>query len=68
MKGWILELIDDSIEGSNTEKILECIWVLREGCIFEEESELFNNFLISFKKNIKNWKNYIEIWTKMKEK
>lgn len=52
MKGRIIELIEESVEGSNSEKILECFRVLREGCVFEEESDLYNNFLMQFKRNL----------------
>lgn len=38
MKGRIIELIEESVEGSNVDKILECFRVLWEGCVFEEES------------------------------
>ena len=47
-------MIEGSVEGSNQEKAIECVKVLREAAIEEEEPEEFNCFLIVVKKNGKS--------------
>ena len=41
-----------SVEGSAFGKALECLDALRDGCISEEEADLYNTFLINFKKSL----------------
>ncbi|RYR72058.1 hypothetical protein Ahy_A02g006247 isoform E [Arachis hypogaea] len=45
MKNKIHDLIEDSHEGDNNSKALECLAALRKGCINEQEPKQFNNFL-----------------------
>lgn len=46
MKSIILQLITDSYEGDNFEKVLDCLIALRKGCILEQEPKQFNDFLL----------------------
>ncbi|KAK1394041.1 ATP-dependent DNA helicase 2 subunit KU80 [Heracleum sosnowskyi] len=46
MKSIIWELIEDSFEGDNFQKVLECLIALRKGCILEQEPKQFNDFLL----------------------
>lgn len=50
MKSWISELIDSSPEDLDFEKAIECLKVLRESCIDEEEPTDYNHFYIFLKK------------------
>lgn len=52
MQDRIIEIISSSVEGSNFGKALECLNALRDGCVSEEEPDLYNTFLINFKKSI----------------
>ncbi|KAE9600890.1 hypothetical protein Lal_00011234 [Lupinus albus] len=45
MKNKIFDLVEDSHKGDNYPKALECLVVLRKGCILEQEPKQFNNFL-----------------------
>ncbi|XP_019447234.1 PREDICTED: ATP-dependent DNA helicase 2 subunit KU80-like isoform X1 [Lupinus angustifolius] len=45
MKNKIFDLVEDSHEGDNYPKALECLVVLRKGCILEQEPKQFNDFL-----------------------
>lgn len=45
MKERVIRLVDDSIRDQLYPKALECIRVLRQGCIQEEEAEQFNQTL-----------------------
>ncbi|XP_012574811.2 ATP-dependent DNA helicase 2 subunit KU80-like isoform X1 [Cicer arietinum] len=45
MKNKIFDLVEDSHEGDNYNKALECLVALRKGCILEQEPKLFNDFL-----------------------
>ncbi|KAG5040656.1 hypothetical protein JHK85_013132 [Glycine max] len=45
MKNKIFDLVEDSHEGDNYPKALECLVALRKGCILEQEPEQFNDFL-----------------------
>lgn len=45
MKNKIFDLVEDSHEGDNYPKALECLVALRKGCILEQEPKLFNDFL-----------------------
>lgn len=46
MKSIILQLITDSFEEDNFEKVLDCLIALRKGCILEQEPKQFNDFLL----------------------
>lgn len=46
MKSIIWQLITDSFEGDNFQKVLECLIALRKGCILEQEPKQFNAFLL----------------------
>ncbi|XP_057980916.1 ATP-dependent DNA helicase 2 subunit KU80 isoform X2 [Malania oleifera] len=45
MKNKVFDLVEDSYEGDNYDKALECLVALRKGCILEQEPKLFNDFL-----------------------
>ncbi|RDX72569.1 ATP-dependent DNA helicase 2 subunit KU80, partial [Mucuna pruriens] len=45
MKNKIFDLVEDSHEGDNYPKALECLVVLRKGCVLEQEPKQFNDFL-----------------------
>ncbi|RYR71038.1 hypothetical protein Ahy_A02g005336 isoform F [Arachis hypogaea] len=45
MKNKIHDLIEDSHEGDNNSKGLECLAALRKGCVNEQEPKQFNSFL-----------------------
>ncbi|KAI5345312.1 hypothetical protein L3X38_013189 [Prunus dulcis] len=45
MKNKIHDLVEDSYEGDNYPKALECLIALRKGCILEQEPKQFNDFL-----------------------
>ncbi|KAF1868103.1 hypothetical protein Lal_00018619 [Lupinus albus] len=45
MKNKIFDLVENSHEGDNYPKALECLVVLRKGCILEQEPKQFNDFL-----------------------
>jgi len=62
MQAMIVDLVKNSIEFSFFEKANECLAVLREGCIQEEEFELFNDFLWNFKDKLLGIKNFNEFW------
>ncbi|KAL1818599.1 hypothetical protein ACET3Z_013468 [Daucus carota] len=46
MKSIIMQLVTDSFEGDNFQKVLECLIALRKGCILEQEPKHFNEFLL----------------------
>jgi len=58
MKSRIIEFIRKSVEGEYLETALECLVVLREACINEEEAKLFNNFLRIIKEKLILKKNF----------
>ena len=62
MQAMIVDLIKNSIEFSFFEKASECLIVLREGCLQEEEFEFFNDFLWNFKEKLLGIKNFHEFW------
>lgn len=45
MKNKIFDLVENSYEGENYAKALECLVALRKGCVIEQEPKQFNNFL-----------------------
>ncbi|GMH00585.1 hypothetical protein Nepgr_002424 [Nepenthes gracilis] len=45
MKNKIYDLVEDSYEGDNYNKALECLVALRKGCVLEQEPKQFNDFL-----------------------
>ncbi|KAB1218948.1 ATP-dependent DNA helicase 2 subunit KU80 [Morella rubra] len=45
MKAKIFDLVEDSHEGDNYPKAIECLVALRKGCILEQEPKQFNAFL-----------------------
>ena len=49
MKGRISQLVNDSIRDQFYGKAMECLKALREGCMRETESDLFNGFLTHVK-------------------
>lgn len=53
MKKKILQLVNDSLLNQYYPKAIECLNALRDGCIQEEESETFNNFLRDLRKYFK---------------
>ena len=67
LQGRILEFIKNSVDGSLFEKALECLRVLREGCVDEEEIKLFNDFLVKFKNKLLGKKNFREFWKFLRE-
>lgn len=63
----ILQFINDSILDQLYSKALDCLIALREGCIQEEESESFNNFLKKIR-NICEGKRRNDFWKLIIEK
>ncbi|MFS7888968.1 putative DNA helicase [Helianthus anomalus] len=45
MKNKIFDLVENSFEGDNYPKALECLIALRKACVVEQEPKQFNNFL-----------------------
>ncbi|XP_059459032.1 ATP-dependent DNA helicase 2 subunit KU80 [Corylus avellana] len=45
LKNKIFDMVEDSHEGDNYSKALECLVALRKGCILEQEPKHFNDFL-----------------------
>ncbi|KAL4585871.1 hypothetical protein LXL04_010498 [Taraxacum kok-saghyz] len=45
MKNKVFEILENSNEGENYSKALECLVALRKGCVIEQEPKQFNNFL-----------------------
>lgn len=45
MQNRVFDLVEDSFEGDNYVKALECLRSLRKGCILEQEPKQFNDFL-----------------------
>uniref|UniRef100_A0A2N9EDU9 ATP-dependent DNA helicase 2 subunit KU80 n=1 Tax=Fagus sylvatica TaxID=28930 RepID=A0A2N9EDU9_FAGSY len=45
MKNRIFDMVENSFEGDNYPKALECLVALRKGCILEQEPKQFNDFL-----------------------
>lgn len=45
MKDKIFDMVEDSHEGDNYPKALDCLVALRKGCILEQEPKQFNDFL-----------------------
>ncbi|KAL9385590.1 hypothetical protein Peur_022600 [Populus x canadensis] len=45
MKNKIYSLVENSYDGDNHGKALECLLALRKGCILEQEPKQFNDFL-----------------------
>ncbi|GAU38607.1 hypothetical protein TSUD_266470, partial [Trifolium subterraneum] len=45
MKNKIFDIVEDSHEGDNYPKALECLVALRKGCILEQEPKQFNDLL-----------------------
>jgi ATP-dependent DNA helicase 2 subunit 2 len=62
-----LRLVNDSFKNSHYDKAIECIIVLRAGCIKEQESEQFNKFMetmkTTFKGGLRN-----DFWSLLQEK
>ncbi|KAM3264469.1 ATP-dependent DNA helicase 2 subunit KU80 [Capsicum annuum] len=50
MKNRIFDLVENSYEGDTFHKALECLVVLRKGCILEQEPKQFNDFLCHLSK------------------
>ena len=45
-------MISSSVGGSTYGKALECLDALRDGCVNEGEADMYNTFLINFKKTL----------------
>lgn len=54
MKNKVFDLVENSCEGDTYQKAVECLLALREGCILEQESKQFNDFLEHLTKFCKN--------------
>jgi len=52
MKAMILNLLYNALSNQSYEKILNCIKVLRETCVKEDEGNLFNEFMQDLKKKL----------------
>lgn len=60
MKNKIYSLVENSYDGGNHGKALECLLALRKGCILEQEPKQFNDFLhhlfnVSQEKKLRNF-------------
>lgn len=62
MEAIILRLIDESTDGSHYSKAIDCLIVLREGCLVEEEIENFNRLLLRFQERYRASKDH-KFWT-----
>ena len=45
----IQRLVDESVNGSHFNKAVDCLIAMRDGCLVEEEIEIFNEILIGLK-------------------
>eukprot|EP00268_Persea_americana_P001015 TRINITY_DN10302_c0_g3_i2.p1 TRINITY_DN10302_c0_g3~~TRINITY_DN10302_c0_g3_i2.p1 ORF type:complete len:587 (+),score=125.01 TRINITY_DN10302_c0_g3_i2:1336-3096(+) len=63
MKILILNLLENSSERSNCEMAIECLGVLRRGCILEQEPKEFNQFMQMLYKTCKdrNLNHFLEL-------
>lgn len=61
MKDMILKFILESFKGSYYIKAIECIKVLREAAIEDDEVEFFNSFLEELKQNFPKEK-FVDLW------
>jgi len=57
----IMKFIQDSFKGSYFIKALECVKVLRDACITDDEPEMFNKFFEDMKSNFSHEK-YLDFW------
>ena len=62
MESIISRLIDESTDGSHYTKAIDCLIVLREGCLVEEEIEKFNALLVRFQMKYRSSKDH-KFWT-----
>lgn len=67
MQVQVFRLVNDSYKNSHYDKAMECISVLRAGCIKEQESDQFNAFLQSVKSQFKG-KQRNDFWTLIQQK
>ena len=65
MQEVIVDLVNESVDGSLIDKIVECIKVLRLGCLNEEEFDQFNNFIRGMKNKFLEFRNFQEVWERM---
>ena len=63
----VLRLVEESINGSHYNKAIDCLLVLREGCLDEEEMDLFNNTLTGLRNKYKGTKNN-QFWNQIVKK
>jgi ATP-dependent DNA helicase 2 subunit 2 len=56
MTGIIRRFINDSLKGNFYDKALECLKVLRKGCIDEDECDAFNEFIHDLREKCKEGK------------
>ena len=63
----ILRLINDSYKNSHYEKAIECLDALRAGCLKEQESEQFNQFLELIKATYKDKQRH-DFWETVQRK
>ncbi len=55
-------MISGSIDREYHDQAIECLKVLRESCINEEEVSIFNNFLKKIKEKLILKKNFTDFW------
>lgn len=65
MSAMIKRFINDSLKGNFYDKALECLKALRKGCIDEDESDSFNEFLHDIREKCKEGKHQ-EFWRMVK--
>ena len=67
MKEIIVKFVNESLMGSFYTKALDCLVVLQESCVREQEPEIFNEFLKDLKKTYSNGQHF-QFWNSIVEK
>lgn len=68
MQARIIDTVRNAVSDSQYEKAIECLKVLREGCVNEEEYDMFNRFMVSLKEDYSKDPNFDVFWKKIKAK
>ena len=64
----IIEMVKNAVSDANYERAIECLRVLREGCINEDEYDMFNKFIARLKEDFSKDPNFEVFWKKIKTK
>lgn len=66
MKETVLKIVDSSIKDNSYPKAIDCINALRRGCILEEESNQFNDFMHMIKNKFEKNDTRKDFWIAVK--